>query len=112
MIKIHKYIIMPNYIDGVIETVIAKYFIYYYTIITKVWYNHPSINVKKDEIKMLEIILEMVKTILLMIGVILIYDARTIAKKVFSFGDQNEATLTLKIIGFIMSIVAGFLILM
>lgn len=61
---------------------------------------------------MLEIVLETVKIIVLMIGVILIYDARTIAKKIFSFGDQNEATLTLKIIGFIMSIVAGFLILM
>jgi len=61
---------------------------------------------------MLEIILEMVKTIVLMIGVILIYDAREITKKVFSFGDQNEATQILKMIGFIISTVAGFLILM
>lgn len=60
---------------------------------------------------MLEIILETIKVIVLMIGVILIYDARTITKKIFSFGDQNEATLTLKIIGFFMSTIAGFLIL-
>lgn len=60
---------------------------------------------------MLEIILETIKVIILMIGVILIYDARTITKKIFSFGDQNEATLTLKIIGFFMSTIAGFLIL-
>lgn len=60
---------------------------------------------------MLEIILETIKVIILMIGVILIYDARTITKRIFSFGDQNEATLTLKIVGFIMSTIAGFLIL-
>lgn len=42
----------------------------------------------------------------------MIYDARSITKKVFSFGDQNEAVMTLKIVGFIISTVAGFLILM
>jgi hypothetical protein len=61
---------------------------------------------------MLEIILETIKVIILMIGVIMIYDARSITKKVFSFGDQNEAVMTLKIVGFIISTVAGFLILM
>ena len=60
---------------------------------------------------MLEIILETIKVIILMIGVIMIYDARSITKKVFSFGDQNEAVMTLKIVGFIISTVAGFLIL-
>ena len=38
-------------------------------------------------------------------GVILIYDARSITKKLFSFGDQNEATSGLKIIGFVISII-------
>ena len=60
---------------------------------------------------MLELILELIKIVILMIGVILIYDARKITKKIFSFGDQNEATLTLKIIGFIMCIIAGILII-
>lgn len=55
--------------------------------------------------------LELIKVIILMIGVILIYDARKITKKMFSFGDQNEATLTLKIIGFIMCTIAGILII-
>ncbi len=50
---------------------------------------------------MLEIILETIKVIILMIGVIMIYDARSITKKVFSFGDQNEAVMTLKIVGFL-----------
>ena len=57
---------------------------------------------------MLEIILETIKVIILMIGVIMIYDARSITKKVFSFGDQNEAVMTLKIVGFIISTVEDF----
>ena len=34
-------------------------------------------------------------------GVILIYDARPITKKMFSFGDQNEGSTGLKILGFL-----------
>lgn len=49
-------------------------------------------------------------TILAMIGVILIYDARPITKKMFSFGDQNEATLGLKLTGFLFSIIGMILI--
>ena len=36
-------------------------------------------------------------------GVILIYDARPITKKMFSFGDQNDGALGLKITGFLIS---------
>jgi len=43
--------------------------------------------------------------IIALIGVILIYDARPITKKLFSFGDQNEGTKGLKIIGFLFIIV-------
>ena len=50
--------------------------------------------------------------VLATIGVILIYDARPITKKIFSFGDQNEATFALKIVGFIISIIGGFLIML
>ena len=42
-------------------------------------------------------------------GVILIYDARPIAKKRFSFGDQNEAAKGLKITGFIMSVIGSLM---
>lgn len=45
-----------------------------------------------------------------LIGVILIYDARILTKKLFSFGDQNEASMGLKILGFILSIVGGLVI--
>jgi len=57
-------------------------------------------------------LLTIIGIVALMCGVILIYDARHITKKVFSFGDQNEATLALKIIGFIISVIAGFLIML
>ena len=57
-------------------------------------------------------IVEIIGTIILMCGVILIYDARHFAKNVFSFSDQNGATLGLKILGFIMSFIGGFLIIL
>ena len=59
----------------------------------------------------------MVKTILIIIGLIIaalgvicIYDARILTKKMFSFGNQNEATTGLKIWGFLLSIVGALII--
>lgn len=59
----------------------------------------------------------MLKTILLILGlllcvgsVIMIYDARRITKNAFGFGDQNEATNGLKILGFIIGIIGVLLI--
>lgn len=43
--------------------------------------------------------------ILVTIGVKLIYDARPIVKMYFSFGEENEAVLGLKIVGFISTII-------
>lgn len=57
-------------------------------------------------------ILAIVGTLVVMCGIVLIYDARHIAKKIFSFGDQNEATFALKITGFIMSVIGGLLIML
>ena len=48
--------------------------------------------------------------ILIMFGVILIYDARPITKKIFSFGDQNDATLGLKLVGFLLSVIGMILV--
>ena len=45
-----------------------------------------------------------------MFGVILIYDARQITKKMFSFGDQNDATLGLKLVGFLFSVIGMILV--
>ena len=57
-------------------------------------------------------LLEIIGTVIIMLGIILIYDARIITKKFFGFGDQNGATLGLKILGFIMSFIGGFLIIL
>lgn len=57
-------------------------------------------------------IIAIVGTIIIMIGIIFIYDARQITKKRFSFSDQNSATLSFKIIGFVMSIIGCLLILL
>lgn len=56
---------------------------------------------------MLNIIMKLIMMILILIGITLIYDARIITKKFFGFGDQNEGSAGLKIIGFIIAIVGG-----
>ena len=48
--------------------------------------------------------------IITVIGVIMVYDARILTKKLFGFGDQNEATAGLKILGFILAIIGVLLI--
>ena len=56
-------------------------------------------------------IVEIIGAVILMLGVILIYDARPITKKLFSFGDQNDGVKGMKIVGFILSVIGGLLIL-
>ena len=55
---------------------------------------------------MINIVVKILGILLVLTGVILIYDARNITKKFFGFGDQNG----LKIIGFIIAIVGGIII--
>lgn len=57
-------------------------------------------------------LLAIIGTIVIMCGIILIYDARHITKKIFSFSDQNEATRALKVLGFILSTIGGLLIML
>ena len=59
---------------------------------------------------MLNIIMRLIMMILILFGITLIYDARIITKKFFGFGDQNEGSAGLKIIGFIIAIVGGIAI--
>lgn len=56
-----------------------------------------------------KIILMLVALLLLALGVVCIFDARIITKKIFSFGDQNEGSMGLKILGFILAIVGAFI---
>lgn len=59
----------------------------------------------------MNLFLVLVGAVLAAIGIILVYDARPITKKFFSFGDQNEASLGLKMFGFIFTVIGGVLLL-
>ena len=50
---------------------------------------------------MFQLIVKLLGLIMILAGVILIYDARIITKRFFGFGDQNEGASGLKILGFI-----------
>lgn len=54
---------------------------------------------------MFQVIIRLIAVVIMLIGVILIYDSRIITKKFFGFGDQNEGTAGLKTIGFIAFII-------
>ena len=58
---------------------------------------------------MFSVIIKLISAIILLIGVILIFDARIITKRFFGFGDQNEASNGLKILGFILILVGGLI---
>lgn len=64
----------------------------------------------KDVDQMFQIIIKLIAIIMVFMGVILIYDARLITKKFFGFGDQNEASQGLKILGFIIAIIGGLVL--
>lgn len=51
-----------------------------------------------------------VGALLMMAGVIMVYDARKLTEKWFGFGDRNDAVKWLKIIGFLLCIGGGILI--
>lgn len=59
---------------------------------------------------MLQIILRTIGLILLMFGVIMCYDARILTKKWFGFGDQNEASLGFKLLGYLVCILGAFIV--
>ena len=58
----------------------------------------------------MKIFLLCIGTISLVLGVKFIFDARPIVKKYFGFGDKNDATLGLKMLGVIFCIIGGLLL--
>ena len=54
---------------------------------------------------MFQVILKLIAGLIMILGVIMIYDARLLTKEFFGFGDQNDASSGLKILGFIIAIV-------
>ena len=65
---------------------------------------------EKRMLKKMEKILVGIGVVIALVGVILIFDARSLTKKLFSFGDQNEGTLGMKIVGFNLGIIGALLI--
>ena len=65
---------------------------------------------EKDVDNMLQAIGILVGVLIVLLGIIMIYDARILTKKFFGFGDQNDASSGLKILGFIIAIVGGLII--
>lgn len=59
---------------------------------------------------MLKTILIIIGVLIALLGTIMVFDARSLTKKLFSFGDQNEATSGLKILGFFMAIIGALLV--
>lgn len=59
---------------------------------------------------MLQAIGTLVGVLILLLGIIMIYDARILTKKFFGFGDQNDASSGLKILGFIIAIIGGLIV--
>ena len=57
-----------------------------------------------------KLILLIIGLLIAMMGVIMVFDARLLTQKLFGFGDQNEATAGLKIIGFVVAIVGGLIV--
>ena len=56
-------------------------------------------------------VVKLVELFIIMCGVIFVYDARPITKKLFSFGDRNEAVFGLKIIGFVLCVIGGLMMM-
>ncbi len=59
---------------------------------------------------MFQIIVKIIGLVMILVGVTLIYDARILTKRFFSFGDQNDASSGLKILGFILSMLGAIII--
>lgn len=59
---------------------------------------------------MFNIFIKLIALLIILGGVILIYDARIITKRFFGFGDQNEGSAGLKILGLFFSVI-GLIIL-
>ena len=59
---------------------------------------------------MWSIVGSLVGALITMAGIVFVYDARDITARVFGFGDQNEGSTGLKILGFLVSITGALII--
>lgn len=59
---------------------------------------------------MFQVIIKLIAVLMMLAGAILVYDSRILTKKFFGFGDQNEASSGLKILGFMILIIGGLIL--
>ncbi len=52
-------------------------------------------------------IIKIISLLIILTGVVFIFDARILSNRWFGFGDQNEATSGLKILGFIIVVIGS-----
>lgn len=56
------------------------------------------------------IIVKIIGLIIIALGVIGIYDARLLSQKFFSDSDKNNSTKTLRVVGFIISLIGAIIV--
>ena len=59
---------------------------------------------------MIKMVGKIIALLLILIGVVFVFDARPLSDKWFGFGDQNEATAGLKILGFLFSMIGAIIL--
>lgn len=59
----------------------------------------------------MENILKLIGLVIMAVGIVCIYDARKLTKSFFSTSDTNTAARTMKIVGFVVSVVGGILVI-
>ena len=59
---------------------------------------------------MLQIILKLIGLLIVLAGIVMVYDARILTNKWFGFGDQNEASTGFKILGGIVCILGAIIV--
>ena len=59
---------------------------------------------------MIEILLRFIGVLIVLIGVIFIYDARLITKSKFDFGNENNTTSGFKILGTLICLIGSLII--
>jgi hypothetical protein len=55
--------------------------------------------------------LKMFGAVIALVGSFLLFDSRRLVKKYFNFGEENDATKGMKVIGFILIIIGGIIML-
>ncbi len=60
---------------------------------------------------MFNLFMKILCLVIILIGVILVYDARLLTKRFFGFGDQNEGASGLKVLGFVVAVIGGIVLL-